>query len=69
MLEVFKTNIQDKRQATIVKEKIFFHFPECKLNFDFEDCDKILRVEGASFCTKKILEIVCTSGFFAEVLE
>lgn len=45
MIEVFKTNVQDKHQAEMLLEKIHATFYPCSANFDLEDCDNILRVK------------------------
>jgi hypothetical protein len=44
MIEVFKTNIQNKNQTEKIKRKIFEEYPSLKINFDLEDIDKVLRV-------------------------
>ena len=46
MVEVFKTNVQEDKQSQMLMEKLSYHFPHCRINFDLEDCDNILRVEG-----------------------
>jgi hypothetical protein len=46
-VEVFKTNVLNKRAAKVILEEIGFHQPEYKCNFDLEDCDKVLRIENA----------------------
>jgi hypothetical protein len=69
MVEVFKTNIQNGRQATVVLKKLVQLFPKCRINFDLTDCDKILRVEGKIASPEKIIEVVTTDGFKCEVLE
>lgn len=48
MVEVFKTNVGNKRTAKIILEEIGIHQPEYKCNFDLEDCDKVLRIENVS---------------------
>jgi len=69
MIEIFKTNVkgtvQAKKIITILQEQ----FPDNKINFDLHDCDKILRVEGKSFCAEKIMTLVIENGFSCDVLE
>jgi len=43
-------------------------FPSFKINFDLEDCDKILRVEGKHICMEAIIEILSKHGLECEVL-
>ena len=68
MVEVFKTNVEDKHLA----EKIIAHLneelPECKINFDLDDCDRILRIEGELLPVKIIRQKVQNRGFFCELL-
>jgi len=40
-----------------------------KINFDLEDCDKILRVEGENILNEKITGLVTESGYQCEVLK
>ena len=47
-VEVFKTNVLNKRAAKAIMEEIGLHQPQYKCNFDLEDCDKVLRIENAS---------------------
>ena len=68
MVEVFKTNVQHRelaeQLASILRGRLAF----CKINFDLEDCDKILRVEGKQVCVELIVEILSTFGLECEVL-
>lgn len=43
-------------------------FPLCKINMDLTDCDKVLRVEGETIETLRIISLVNKSGFMCEVL-
>jgi hypothetical protein len=49
MVEVYKTNVQFEHQALVVIDFLSGHFPMFRLNFDLEDCDRVLRVEGNNF--------------------
>ena len=69
MIEVFKTNVQEIVQAKKIVTILLAHFPDNKINFDLHDCDKILRVEGRSFCAEKIKTLVMENGFSCDVLE
>jgi hypothetical protein len=40
-----------------------------KINFDLEDCDKILRVEGSNVRQEKIAKLVTENGYCCDVLE
>lgn len=69
MVEVFKTNIQERKQASLLFEVLVKQFPLFKINFDLEDCDKILRVEGDSISHERIITIIHTNGYQCQVLE
>jgi hypothetical protein len=69
MVEVFKTNVGQASEACRLVELLLKHFPGCKINFDLQDCDKILRVEGESFVPERIAMLVHTNGFLCSVLE
>jgi hypothetical protein len=69
MVEVFKTNVQRNEQA---KELIFLlqqKFPESKINFDLDDCDKVLRIEGTNFISCNVMNVLKERGFMCNVLE
>lgn len=69
MVEVFRTNIRRKRQAKTVMDILSKQFPLFRINFDLEDCDNILRVEGENICPESIAELVAENGYECDVLE
>jgi hypothetical protein len=69
MVEVFKTNVQDTEQAIGLITKLTEHFPACKINFDLEDCDRILRVEGESIFMSEVIAVLKQNKYQCEVLE
>lgn len=69
MIEVFKTSVEDKIDATRLIDLLRSHFPYCRINFDLWDCDRILRVEGMDFNTGKIIELVKSNGFTCSILD
>jgi hypothetical protein len=68
MVEVFKTNIERERTAARIKLELLEQFPDCKINFDLEDCDRILRIESAVEIGKEIEEALIKKGFQCEEL-
>ena len=68
MVEVFKTNVQHRELAEQLASILRDRFAFSKINFDLEDCDKILRVEAKQICVETIIEILSTHGFECEVL-
>ena len=69
MIEVFKTNVKGAVHAKKIVNILLEQFPGNKINFDLHDRDKILRVEGKSFCTEKIMTLVIENGFSCNILE
>jgi hypothetical protein len=69
IVEVFKTNVKLKKQAAAIVKLLSQHFPVFKINFDLEDCDKILRVEGHDVCAEKIKQLIHHYGYQCQVLE
>jgi hypothetical protein len=63
MVEVFKTNVQSYEQSERLLSKLLQQFPELKINFDLEDCDKILRVKGAQIPLGSIISLLNSEGF------
>jgi hypothetical protein len=69
MVEVFKTNIRQKKQAKTLLGVLAKQFPLFRINFDLEDCDKILRVEGENIQREKITHLVTAHGYQCHILE
>ena len=69
MIEVFKTNVQEFTQAQRLVALLQRHFPGNKINFDLDDCDKVLRVEGTHFITEKVMGLMQEKGFQCNVLD
>ena len=70
MVEVFKTNIQERGEAQILAKLIEWTFEGCDANFDLEDCDKILRIQtpGEFLESKELISLFNHLGFKAEIL-
>ena len=68
-VEVFKTNVARHSQAQVLVQLLSQNLPGCKINFDLEDCDRILRVEGKDCLPGVVIELVQRKGFFCQVLE
>ncbi len=50
MVEIFKTDISKKKVARSLVKSLESEFPGYKINIDFADCDKVLRIEGECPC-------------------
>ncbi|MES2616676.1 MAG: hypothetical protein V4613_02295 [Bacteroidota bacterium] len=68
MVEVFKTNIEETFQSKIVAAILEAHFPGYKVNFDLDDCDRILRIEAAEINQSSIKTVLNERGYICEVL-
>ncbi|MCE7056424.1 hypothetical protein LZF95_17200 [Algoriphagus sp. AGSA1] len=70
-VEVFKTNVKGNRQAKELLELMQMKLADCIINFDLEDCDKILRVETNGGCedlSQRVISLLTSKGFFCEEL-
>lgn len=63
MVEVFKTNVTRKAVANRLIAQLALLFPGSRVNFDLEDCDKVLRVEGLDLCCEKIIALLKGEGY------
>jgi len=69
MIEIFKTNVKNKRQAETLLALLNHYLPCTEINFDLEDCDSILRVKGERCCSIYVIQILRFNGFECQVLE
>ena len=69
MVEVFSTNVAGNDQVNMLVQELLVHFPSSKINFDLEDCDKILRVEGEPVWPEKIIAVLKSNGYRCSILE
>lgn len=69
MVEVFVTNVKRVAAAKEIVAVLRRNFPESKINFDLEDRDRVLRVEGDDFQPGKIVMLVNENGFHCEIME
>jgi hypothetical protein len=71
MVEVFKTNVNDKAVADKLIDQIHKTFIHYKANFDLQDCDNILRVKcmTGSIESIRLMYLLKESGCNAEILQ
>ena len=69
MVEVFKTNIHKISQAKKIMALLLHHFPESKINFDLDDCDRVLKIAGKNFIPEKVMAVLNVNGFECKILE
>jgi len=70
MVEVFKTNVDDRDRASWLIEQIQDSFCNYIASFDLEDCDRILVVRCASgiIQASQVIELLRKHNYVAEVL-
>ena len=69
MIEVFKTNVMSHEQANMLIAQLENVFADFKINFDLDDCDRILRIESElTVDTAVITSFIQSMGYEAEVL-
>lgn len=69
MIEVFKTNIVETKIADVIIAQLQNHFPEGKINFDLEDCDRILRIENHYIEPIAVIKVLAENNYHCEILE
>ena len=69
-IEVFKTTISNQGQADAFKTLLLERFPHLSIDFDLEDCDRILRIASTEeVCCNDIRTIGRRMEVQIEVLE
>lgn len=69
MIAVFKTSVTDFSTADEIISMLSNHFPGCKINFDLQDCDNILRVKGNNVSVAQIIQLVSSTGAACALLD
>ena len=69
MIEVFKTNVGEHDQARKLVDHLTRILPGYRINFDLEDCDKVLRIEGGEILPDTIIRLVNAHGFQCHLLD
>ncbi len=62
-IEVFKKNVSNMTEAARLKGALLLHYPDSHINFDLEDSDNILRIEGENIDTEKVERLSKMLGF------
>ena len=69
MVEVFKTNVCKIRESKMLIRQLCDYMSLCKINFDMDDCDRVLRVEGENISPEKIIDFLQSNGYRCQLLE
>ncbi len=70
MIEIFKTNVGNRDQADWLIDRIQKTFAGYQVNFDLEDCDRILRAKNPAgpVIAGSLIYLLKEMGFDAEIL-
>ncbi|MES2419010.1 MAG: hypothetical protein V4541_12545 [Bacteroidota bacterium] len=70
MVEVFKTNVNKAEDAQKIIRQIHQDFEYYQVNFDLDDCDRILRVQclDGFIASTQLISILQENGFDAIIL-
>ncbi len=69
MVAIFKTNVTDFSKADEIISMLSHHLPGCKINFDLQDCDNVLRVKGNNVSPTQIIQLVSSAGAVCTLLD
>lgn len=69
MVEVFRTNVEDEFVAESLAQELRMLLPGTSVNFDLDDCDRILRVAGTGISPAAVTGLLLRKGHHCEVLE
>jgi len=69
MIEVFRTNVAEHKHAEQLVCMLLEHFPDGKINFDLQDCDRILRVDKQGLVPEKVIRLMQESGYECTLLD
>ena len=70
IVQIFKTDVQDQLVARHIILFLRRNFSHSRINFDLDDCDKILRIESqqGSIDEAEIRSLVTGCGYQCEPL-
>jgi hypothetical protein len=69
MIEVFRTNVAEPGHAEQLVNMLLEHFPDGKINFDLQDCDRILRIDQQGLAPEKVIQLMQENGYECCVLD
>ena len=69
MILVFKTTVDTAVKAAKLKPHLDEMLPHAKWNFDLNDCDRVLRIDGPEQVSSKVIEILRQQGFDCSELD
>lgn len=69
MIEVFKTNVSNSQQADEIIGLLRNLLPCSCINFDLEDCDRVLRIDCEIIDADSVTDILTGKGFDCCVMQ
>lgn len=69
MIEVFATDVQEEKQAEEMVCMLLSYYPGAEINFDLDDCDRILRIKHRYVKAAEVLRLMKGAGFKCAVLD
>ena len=69
MIELVRTNVEIPGEAALLAGKLAETLPGSRINFDLDDCDRILRIEAVSVQPEDIRRLLSMAGYLCERLE
>ncbi|RJE75308.1 hypothetical protein BGP76_19645 [Reichenbachiella sp. MSK19-1] len=66
--EIFKTNVQELSDAKVLLAHLADFYPDAEINFDLNDCDKILRFEASVIDVDEIISMIGSHGFSCRLI-
>ena len=63
MIKVFKTTVSHQNAAKAIVATLLTKYPGYRINFDLQDCDHILRIEGSPFTASEITVFLKRLGY------
>ncbi|MCK0145767.1 hypothetical protein MWU78_08945 [Arenibacter sp. F26102] len=67
MITIFKTDISEEQESR-VRQFLELFKEILKIDFDFEDCDNILRIETKDNITLHVEIVLNSNGYFCKEL-
>lgn len=71
MVEIFVTNVAKKKDSVFLRNELLRIFPDAEINFDLEDCDRILRINPLSqlpVSCEEVISCLDANGFECKLL-
>jgi hypothetical protein len=69
MVEIFKTNVKQASEAEQLVSHLSSLMPDCRINLDLHDSDKVLRVQGEQVIPEQVVSIAKAMGYDCMILD